>query len=300
MKNSIISIKKFSKSFAHLRAVDNLSFEVFEGETFAFLGSNGSGKTTTIRCLLDIYKSDSGNLEIFNQKYSHKLNHRIGYLPEERGLYKGAKLERLFIYFARLRGIDKKTAQHLTQQYLSRVNLWNHRDKTINQLSSGMQQKAQIGIAVIHKPEVLILDEPFKGLDPMNRQLFIDMFQEMKEAGVTILYSTHVIDEAQKLADRLIIIREGRCKAYGTVRQVRKQFGSNNIQIEFTGRFVKNEKMYSSRIVNKTAELSPVKGVSTDEILKFLIKEKMDIISFGIDYPSLNDVFLEIMGNNNM
>lgn len=290
----VVSINNLTKSFGHQKAVDDLSFEVNKGDIFAFLGSNGSGKTTTIRCLLNIYRPDSGSLLINGQPYSHKLNKQIGYLPEERGLYTRAKVIDLFVYFANLRGINTQEALELSNKYLKKVNLFEHKDKKISQLSSGMQQKVQLGLAFIHSPEILILDEPFKGLDPLNRQLFIDIFRDLKEQGVTILYSTHVIDEAQKLTDRLVIIHQGERKAYGSVEEVRKNFGSKNIQLEFRGKLPENQKLYTSTRTNKTAELVPEKGISASEILKFLTESDLEIIKFELDLPSLNQIFINL------
>ena len=173
-----IEIENFSKSFGNLLAVDNLSFKVNDGEVFAFLGANGSGKTTTIRCLLKIYQKDKGKLTINNEEFSEKLNNKIGYLPEERGLYKGVSVYEILEYTAKLRGLSSDIARKKTNEYLEYVGMIEHKNKKVSQLSSGMQQKVQLGTALIHNPEILILDEPFKGLDPVNRQLFIDIFLE--------------------------------------------------------------------------------------------------------------------------
>ena len=291
-----ISVKDFSKSFGEVKAAQNLSFEVEDGEVFAFLGTNGSGKTTTIRCLLKIYQADSGELLINNKEYSEALNSRIGYLPEERGLYRDVSVIDILTYTAKLRGIDSNEAMKRSLDYLELVGLVDHRDKEISQLSSGMQQKVQLGTALIHNPEILILDEPFKGLDPLNRQLFVDLLAERGRKGVTILYSTHVIDEAQKMANRLLIIKNGVRLEYGSVNEVRARHGSKNITVEFVGHAPKiKNNLYSASILNKTAELVPNEGVSVEEILDELLKQKIQIINFKLDYPSLNQVFIDIM-----
>jgi ABC-2 type transport system ATP-binding protein len=292
--DKVISIQNFSKSFGRRKVVNDLSFDVNKGEIFAFLGTNGAGKTTTIRCLLDIYQPDSGSLLINSKPYRHDVSSTIGYLPEERGIYTRAKVKELFVYFAKLRGISGEKAAKLTEHYLERVGLAQHEDKKISQLSSGMQQKVQLGLAFLHEPSILILDEPFKGLDPLNRQLFIDILKEKRDNGATILYSTHIIDDAQKLTDRLTIIQNGHRKVYGTVAEVRSAFGSNNIQIEFSGELPENKKLYSAIVANKSAELKPAKGVDPDEILKFLVQKDIKLISYNLDYPSLNQVFLEV------
>jgi len=294
--NILIDIINFSKSFQNQIAVDDLSFSVNKGEIFSFLGSNGSGKTTTIRCLLNIYAKDKGSLLINQKPYNFSMSENIGYLPEERGIYTRARVEELFHYFGRLRGISEQNSKNFTNLYLKRVGLHEHRQKMILQLSSGMQQKVQLGLAMQHNPELLILDEPFKGLDPINRQLYTDIFKELKEQGVTIFYSTHVIDEAQKLTDRLIIIHNGKKVAYGTTTEVRKQYGNEIIHVEFAKILPNLPNLYSAKVVGKTAEITPNKNVETEEILKSILKAK--ITSFKLDYPSLNEVFLKIKENN--
>ena len=291
-----IEIENFSKSFGNLLAVDNLSFKVNDGEVFAFLGANGSGKTTTIRCLLKIYQKDKGRLTINNEEFSEKLNNKIGYLPEERGLYKGVSVYEILEYTAKLRGLSSDIARRESNEYLEYVGMIEHKNKKVSQLSSGMQQKVQLGTALIHYPEILILDEPFKGLDPVNRQLFIDIFVERAKKGTTILYSTHVIDEAQKMADSLLIIKDGKRLEYGKVNDVRKKYGSDNIIIEFDGKVPDKEtKLYSSVITNKRIEITPNKGIKTEEILTQIIKNGTKILRMELDYPSLNQIFINLM-----
>ena len=295
MSNYSLHIKDFSKSFGTNKAVDNLSFDVNEGEIFAFLGSNGSGKTTTIRCLLKIYQADTGTLLINDKEYSEEFNNLIGYLPEERGLYTDVKVIDLLTYTATLRGMSQTEARQKSSEYLEKVGLLAHAEKKVAQLSSGMQQKIQLGVTLIHNPEILILDEPFKGLDPLNRQLFVDIFLEKAKQGATILYSTHVIDEAQKMADRLLIIKDGKRIEYGSINNVRKKHGQDTIHLEFSGKKPKHETaIYSGTITNKTMEITPKKNVETNEIIDALIKNGTEIINLKKDYPSLNEIFLKI------
>jgi len=295
-----ITVRNFSKSFNDVKAVDNLSFEVADGEIFAFLGANGSGKTTTIRCLLKIYTADSGELLINGVEYSDKLNNVIGYLPEERGLYKDSTVSDILTYTAQLRGIERNSAMRKTAEYLDLVGLSESAGKYISQLSSGMQQKVQLGIALIHDPEILILDEPFRGLDPVNRQMFIDILLERAKKGVTILYSTHVIDEAQKMADKILIIKSGKRLEYGAINEVRERHGSTNLFVEFDGKPPLVEgKLYKSVIDNKIAEIIPKdKAIDGNDILKELIQNGTKIISARLDYPSLNQIFIDLMKNS--
>lgn len=297
MANYSIHIENFSKSFGNLKAVENLSFDVEEGQVMAFLGANGSGKTTTIRCLLKIYTPDSGKLLINDKEYSESLNDKIGYLPEERGIYKDVTPLEILEYTAVLRGFTHSDAKSRAEKYLKEVDLYEHRAKKIAQLSSGMQQKVQLGTALIHEPEILILDEPFKGLDAMNRQLFVDKFVAQAHKGTTILYSTHVIDEAQKMSDSIVMIKEGKRVEYGSIREVRKRYGSNNIQIEFSGKPPqKDTKLYRSTVTNTTAEIAPKdEKTNPNDVIEELIKGGTNIVKMEVDAPSLNDIFIELM-----
>ena len=201
----------------------------------------------------------------------------------------------ILVYTARLRGIEKGIALKRALKYLEQVDLIEHKEKSVSQLSSGMQQKVQLGTTLIHNPEILILDEPFKGLDPLNRQLFIDIFLERAKKGTTILYSTHVIDEAQKMADRLLIINKGEKIEYGTTTEVRRKYGSNTLNISFTGKKpLKRSPYYSSTISNSTAEITPKKNYTTNDIIKELIKGGTEILDLKVDYPSLNQIFIDI------
>lgn len=293
--NKTIQIQELSKAFYREKVLKQLSFDVFKGDLFAFLGANGSGKTTTIRCLLNFYQADSGQALILGQKYNYNLSNKIGYLPEERGLYTRAGVWELLIYLATLRGIDKNKAEQITEAYLQRVGLAVHKNKKIAQLSSGMQQKVQLGVALVHKPQILILDEPFKGLDPVNRQLYLDIFKELNDQGTTILYSTHVIDEAQKLANRIAIIKSGELKAYGTTMDVRKKYGKDIIRIEYKGKLPVNKDLYTIKSEGQSTQLKMKKPDLSQQILQWLLQNKVEISKFEIDYPSLNEIFIKIV-----
>ena len=300
MANYSIHIENFSKNFGSLKAVDNLSFDVNEGEIFAFLGTNGSGKTTTIRCLLKIYQADKGKLLINKKEYSDEFNNILGYLPEERGLYRDTKALDILVYTCELRGIPHEKAVKESMEYLERVGLIDHKDKQISQLSSGMQQKVQLGTALIHNPEILILDEPFKGLDPINRQLFVELFIEKANKGATILYSTHVIDEAQKMADSVLIIHKGKRLEYGSTTEVRKRHGSDSVFVTYEGKKpLKDTDMYRSIISNKTAEIIPKGKYTSNDILLSLLKGGTKVIDMKVDYPSLNEIFISLTKNEN-
>jgi len=230
MKTPIISVKDFHLTIGSKKIVDNLSFDVHSGEVFAFLGANGSGKTSTIRSLLGIYQPTSGDLLIDGKTFTSERGYLIGYLPEERGLYTRSKVLDTMIYFGELKGMARSDAREFSLKFLERVDLADKADTKIKKLSGGQQQKIQLGVAVMGDPKVLILDEPTKGLDPVNRKLLLDIVDEQQEKGAAVIYITHLMEEVERLADRLLILKDGKARAYGTVKSVKEEFKSKSIE----------------------------------------------------------------------
>lgn len=235
-----MSIKDYSLTIGKKQIVENLSFEVFPGEVFAFLGANGSGKTSTIRSLLGIYDVSGGELLINGRKLTPENASAVGYLPEERGLYTRAKVLDTMTYFGELKGMTREDAKREALAYLERVDLADKANVKLKKLSGGQQQKVQLGVAVIGEPKLLILDEPTKGLDPVNRKLLLDMVDELQQKGTAVIYITHLMEEVERLADRLLILKDGKARAYGTVKEVKKQFNSKSIEEIFVS--IYNEK----------------------------------------------------------
>ena len=232
-KKPIVEIEDFNLTLSGKSIVKDLSLEVYPGEIFALLGANGSGKTSTIRSLLNIYTSASGKLHINGSPYSIDMAANVGYLPEERGLYTRSSAIDVMTYFGELKGIGRAKARDFSMQYLSRVGLEDKADVKVKKLSGGQQQKIQLGIAVMGDPKLLILDEPTKGLDPVNRVLLIDTIKELRDRGVGIIYTTHLMEEVERNADRLAIIRAGERVAYGSVDSVKTEFNSQTIEEVF-------------------------------------------------------------------
>lgn len=289
-----VHIEALTKRFGAVSAVDNFSLDVPTGDVFAFLGSNGSGKTTTFRCLLGIYTADAGVAHIQGKLYTSAQSGRVGYLPEERGIYTRSTVRDVLHYFAALHGIAAPIRTKRIDRYLERVGLTQNAEQKINQLSSGMQQKVQIGAAIIHEPSVLILDEPFKGLDPLNRQLFLDIFEEQRDKGATILYSTHVVDEVQRLANRVVMIKDGKRVLYGTIDEVREQYGSHTITISFSGSLPDNTALYIARREHNFAELQLRGNTDSQEVLRYLANQpNLMIREYRFDRPTLNTIFIE-------
>lgn len=230
MTKPIVSVKDFSLTIAGKRIVEKLDFEILPGEVFAFLGSNGSGKTSTIRSLLGIYEATTGELLIDGKKLVPENAHVVGYLPEERGLYTRAKVLDAMIYFGELKGMERSAAREFALAFLERVDLADKANVKIKKLSGGQQQKVQLGVAIMGNPKLLILDEPTKGLDPVNRKLLLDIVDELQQSGVAVIYITHLMEEVERLADRLLILKDGKARAYGTVDKVKQTFKSKSIE----------------------------------------------------------------------
>lgn len=296
IEKNVISIKDFELSFGSKKIIYGLNFEVKKGEIFGFLGSNGSGKTTTIRALLGIYQADSGELLINGEEFSPEKFGAIGYLPEERGLYKKEKVIDVMQYFGRLKGLSKKEAQEFSKKYLKRVGLEDKANLNIDKLSGGQQQKIQLGITIMGKPDLLILDEPTKGFDPVNRQLLMDIIAEENARGATIVMVTHQMEEVEKICNRALLLKDGKVKAYGTVDEIRNQFGKQRIILEFVGKLPKSDKFEIIKKDANYAELSP--KVDSQEILKELVSNNLQIINFKVQKSTLNEIFLEIYGES--
>lgn len=228
-----VYVKDFSLTLGQKEIVHKLSFEVRPGEVFAFLGANGSGKTSTIRALLGLYEATSGKLHVNGRAYTAKDAQTVGYLPEERGLYTRVSAIDNLIYFGEMKGMSRAEARQTGMAFLEQVGLADKANLKLKKLSGGQQQKVQLGVAVMGNPSLLILDEPTKGLDPVNRKLLLDIVEQHTQQGAAVIYITHLMEEVERLADRLFIIKDGRMKAYGTVKEVKKKFQAESIEDVF-------------------------------------------------------------------
>ena len=226
---NIISINDFSMKFGKTNVIDNLSFNVKRGETFGLLGSNGSGKTTTIRALLGIYIPTSGELHVGGAPYSVSGGIKLGYLPEERGLYKKESVIDVMTYFGQLKGLSRDDARGQSLEYLRKVKLDDKATTRLDKLSGGQQQKVQLGITILGDPELLILDEPTKGFDPVNRRLLMNIIEEHQQKGATVILVTHQMEEVERLCDRIVLLKDGKAHAYGTVDEVRQRFDGKSL-----------------------------------------------------------------------
>ena len=229
MSKPLITIENLSVSFGDIKVIDNLTFSINKGETFGLLGSNGSGKTTIIRTLLGIYTPAAGKLLVNGAPFSVSSSTKLGYLPEERGLYKKEKVIDVMIYFGRLKGLSAAEASRWSLAFLERVGLSDKSTTRIDKLSGGQQQKIQLGITIMNNPELLILDEPTKGFDPVNRRLLMNIIEEHHARGATVVYITHQMEEVERLCDRILLLKNGRASAYGSVKSIRKKYANKSL-----------------------------------------------------------------------
>lgn len=295
----LVHIEDFRMNFGRTTVIRNLSFDIARGETFGFLGSNGSGKTTTIRALLGIYQPTSGTLHIDGKQFSPESGDRLGYLPEERGLYKKESVIDVMVYFGRLKGMTAADARTWSHNYLERVDLPDKSKTRLDKLSGGQQQKVQLGVTIMNQPELLILDEPTKGFDPVNRRLLMDIIDEQKNAGATVMLVTHQMEEAERLCDRVILLKDGVSRAYGTVEEVQDQFGGTIIEVGYEGTLPRSEAYSVLSDAAGKARLIVSETSSASEILRGLIDSGATITQFTPTRKSLDDIFVEVYGAEN-
>lgn len=229
VRQTVVSLNHFRMDFGKKTVIKDLSFEVYKGEVFGFLGSNGSGKTTAIRALLGLYQPTGGELLVGGKPFSVSSGVKLGYLPEERGLYKKESVIDIMMYFGQLKGLSKHDARADSMAYLERVKLTDKANVRIDKLSGGQQQKIQLGITIMNNPELLILDEPTKGFDPVNRRLLMEIIEEHQRGGATIIFVTHQMEEVERLCDRIILLKDGVSRAYGTIADVKSEFGDMSL-----------------------------------------------------------------------
>lgn len=297
-KTSLVAIDHFRMDFGKKTVINDLSFTVEPGEIFGFLGSNGSGKTTTIRALLGLYEPTGGSLLINGKVFSPKESKTLGYLPEERGLYKKEPVIDVMTYFGQLKGISRSEARKWSLDYLERVELSDHAKTKLDKLSGGQQQKVQLGVTIMSSPELLILDEPTKGFDPVNRRLLMDIIDEQNKKGAGVMMVTHQMEEVERLCSRALLLKNGRAEAYGTIDEIKDNFGGQRIMLRFKGTLPEKPSLYTiTKNETSYAELTPKEGVEHDRILRELINAtKLDISTFDVRKPSLDEIFVSIYG----
>lgn len=284
------------KTFGAVRAVDHVSFAVEQGEFFGMLGPNGAGKTTTIRLLLDLYQPDSGAVRILGGPMTEAKKARIGYMPEERGLYQDLPLERVLLYLAALKGLPNAEARRRLEEALERFDLAAHRRKKVKELSKGMQQKAQIISAILHQPELLIIDEPFSGLDPLNTQMVKGVLLDLHRQGTTIMMSTHQMHQVEELCERILLVNHGQVMLYGPLEEIRRRFTGNALLVRAPGGLPDRlPGVLSVDRQNGSLRLALADGVSPQDILRNLVDQGIDLERFEVATPSLDEIFIWVV-----
>jgi ABC-2 type transport system ATP-binding protein len=269
------------------------------GETFGFLGSNGSGKTTTLRALLGIYQPTAGTLHIHGKVFEPSDGARLGYLPEERGLYKKESVLDVMVYFGRLKGLSRKKAEDWSRAYLERVSLADKASTIVDKLSGGQQQKIQLGVTIMNDPELLILDEPTQGFDPVNRRLLMDIIDDQKRAGATVIMVTHHMEEVERLCDRVILLKNGTAEAYGTVEEVQDRYGATIIRVQHSGPLPASDLYDITSAEHDQAQLTPRGRTNEADILSELVRRGVAVRSFTTSRTSLEEIFLKVYGDQN-
>ncbi len=297
-----VRLSGIRKTFEGVVAVDTLDLSIPRGSTYGVLGPNGAGKTTTIRMILRIIDADAGTIDIFGERLAPAALNRIGYLPEERGIYKNMKLRRLLSFFAELKGMSARDSKPRIMQWLERFDLLDRADAKVKELSKGNQQKIQFISAILHEPDIMIFDEPFSGLDPINQQILKDIIVELKRAGKTIIFSTHIIDHAERICDHVCILAEGRKVADGTLAQVKAEHGGDYIAIAFENASGMLEEVRRHPVVAQvrenagTLEVNVRDGADAQQLLKHLVERNVRLKRFEYAEPSLEQIFLDKVG----
>jgi ABC-2 type transport system ATP-binding protein len=293
-----VEVSHVAKRFGNTQAVDDVYFAVERGEIFGLLGPNGAGKTTTIRLMLDIFRPDRGAVSILDGPMTEEKKDRIGYMPEERGLYQDATLERCLIYLGTLKGLSKAEVHRRLGGLLERFDLAAHKSKKVKELSKGMQQKAQIASTILHRPELIIIDEPFASLDPINAQMVKELMRELREQGATIVMSTHQMHQVEELCDRIVVIDHGRNVLYGPLEQVRRRYSGNKVRVRLNGDAPRLLGVQQLTGRNGTLELQLAAGTTPQQVLQQLVESETTVEHFEIAMPTLDEVFIRAISEH--
>jgi ABC-2 type transport system ATP-binding protein len=297
-----IDVHNVSKRYGQHVAVDDLSFEVRRGEIFSMLGPNGAGKTTTIRMILDILKPDSGRIQVLGGTFTEATKERVGYLPEERGLYKNVRLVELLTYLGTLKGMKPAEATRRAGELLDEVGLGANKKSKVSELSRGMSQKVQFIATIIHKPELIIIDEPFSGLDPVNTEVIKNMLFQLKDQGSTIVMSIHEMHQVEEMADRLLMINQGERVLYGSVDEVRQQYAENAVIVSGQGDWAKLPGVTTVKPdeAGRYFTLKLDAQTTPDDIMQAMAASPdYKVHSFALAIPRLNDIFIRVAGGEN-
>ena len=291
----ILEIEHIAKRFGATQAVDDVCFKVEQGEIFGLLGPNGAGKTTSIRIMLDIFKPDHGSISILGGPMTEEKKNRIGYMPEERGLYQDISLESCLLYLASLKDIPNLEARKRLSEYLERFDLAAHKNKKVKELSKGMQQKAQLISTILHQPELVIIDEPFAALDPLNVQLVKDLLLDMRAHGTTILMSTHQMHQVEEMCDRIVLINQGKDVLYGSLDEIRRQFSGHAVDVRSKDPLPELAQIIDAIPQNGNTRLVLSENTQPQDIFIALANQNVHLEKFEIAIPSLDEIFIHVV-----
>jgi ABC-2 type transport system ATP-binding protein len=297
-----VTLQELVKAFGEHRAVDGLSMQVPLGRVFGLIGPNGAGKTTTIRMIMDIIRPDSGEVRILGSAAANGAKQHIGYLPEERGLYKKMKVRELLVFLAEVRGVSAAEAGRRAQQWCERLQIAEWLPKKVEELSKGMQQKIQFIAALLHEPELILMDEPFAGLDPVNTSLLKDVMVELKQQGRTILFSTHRMDQVEKLCDAICLVNHGRPVLEGNLREIKARYGKNQVHIAYEGDgdfLGQSPLVASANDYGNYVEVQLKPGADAQELLR-QAAARARVTRFELAEPSLEQIFIDVVGDRNV
>ncbi len=291
-----VEVQHITKSFGSIQAVSDVAFEAEAGELLGLLGPNGAGKTTTVRIMLDIFKPDRGTVMILGGPMTEEKKNLIGYVPEERGLYQDIPLERCLVYLGTLKGLSPADARQRVGTYLARFDLANRRTKKVKELSKGMQQKAQLIAAIMHEPKLLVVDEPFAALDPVNTQMVKDLMRELRDQGTTILMSTHQMHHAEELCDRILLIDHGRSVLYGELDAIRHQYAGHAVLVRAMGKLPQLPGVVEVAPYNHGSRLTLAPETTPQDVLRALVSQNVALEQFEVAVPTLEEIFIRVVG----
>jgi ABC-2 type transport system ATP-binding protein len=293
-----VSVQHLYKSYNGQPAVKDVTFAVEPGEILGLIGPNGAGKSTTVKIILDFIKPDSGEVELFGQPMSEATKDKIGYLPEEKGLYKDLTAIDCILYLASLKGMDKAAARRRADELLRQTGMLEAKKKKIKHMSKGMGQMIQFIVTIIHDPELIIMDEPFSGLDPVNTELMKNVIGQFRDEGKAIILSTHQMNQVEELCDRVLMINHGEEVLYGDLKQIKSRFRKNSVQVSVEGEFGDLPGVTEKRFNKEGVELVLAEGTSPQTVLDQLRGQGLTINRYEIAIPSLHAIFLHMAGGN--
>jgi len=293
-----IEVENLFKSYASVKAVNGVSFTLSHGEILGLIGPNGAGKSSTIKMILDFIKPSTGRISVLGGAMSNAIKSRIGYLPEEKGLYRSKTAVEQIVYLASLKGVDRKTARTRTGELLERTGLAESANRKVKDLSKGMGQMIQLIVTLIHDPELIILDEPFSGLDPVNTELLRTIVGEHRDRGKAIILSTHQMNQVEELCDRVLMIDHGKALLYGDLSETTARFRRKSVLVEIEGQLPDIPGVAEVKRDREAMEIVPAEGVTPMMLLDRLRERDVSIKRFEIATPSLHEIFLKVVGGN--